>query len=187
MPYKNKIELKLLLYIIVTMERRINKLFTEYISTFKDKLREKTAELNISSEDNANLLGYIYDYDRFTLTKEDFTKRKRVKNSISSSERCSAKRACSEQCTRRRKTDSEYCGTHMKGTPHGVVDFQEEHKQTTQKIEVWAQDIKGIIYYIDKAENVYQAEDIISNKMNPKIIAKYSKTGENYSIPSFDI
>ena len=158
------------------MERRINKLFTEYISTFKDKLREKTAELNISSEDNANLLGYIYDYDRFTLTKEDFTKRKRVKNSISSSERCSAKRACSEQCTRRRKTDSEYCGTHMK-----------EHKQTTQKIEVWAQDIKGIIYYIDKAENVYQAEDIISNKMNPKIIAKYSKTGENYSIPSFDI
>ena len=33
--------------------------------------------------------------------------------------------------------------------------------------------------------NVYQAEDIISNKVNPKIIAKYVKQGETYSIPEF--
>ena len=35
--------------------------------------------------------------------------------------------------------------------------------------------------------NVYQAEDIISNKPNPKIIAKYVKTGDIYTIPSFGI
>jgi hypothetical protein len=52
---------------------------------------------------------------------------------------------------------------------------------------VFAQDIKGIVYYIDKSNNVYQAEDIISNKINPKIIAKYVKEGENYSIPEFKI
>jgi hypothetical protein len=34
---------------------------------------------------------------------------------------------------------------------------------------------------------VYQAEDIISNKVNPKIIAKYQKDGEKYSIPEFNI
>jgi hypothetical protein len=56
-----------------------------------------------------------------------------------------------------------------------------------QKIEVWAQDIQGIIYYIDKSLNVYQAEDIITNKINPKIIAKYVKNGEQYSIPAFGI
>ena len=57
----------------------------------------------------------------------------------------------------------------------------------TQKIEVWAQDIQGIVYYIDKAYNVYQAEDIIINKLNPKIIAKYIKNGDVYSIPEFNI
>jgi hypothetical protein len=35
--------------------------------------------------------------------------------------------------------------------------------------------------------NVYQAEDIVSNKTNPKIIAKYIKNGDAYSIPSFGI
>jgi hypothetical protein len=75
----------------------------------------------------------------------------------------------------------------LKGTPHGIVDPQNEPKNTTQKIEVYAQDIQGIVYYIDKNNNVYQAEDIISNKINPKIIAKYVKDGENYSIPEFNI
>jgi hypothetical protein len=54
-------------------------------------------------------------------------------------------------------------------------------------VEVWAQDIQGIVYYIDKSNNVYQAEDIVSNKINPKIIAKYLKNGEHYSIPEFNI
>jgi hypothetical protein len=65
--------------------------------------------------------------------------------------------------------------------------MQNEAKNTTQKVEVCAQDIQGIVYYIDKNNNVYQAEDIISNKINPKIIAKYVKTGEIYSIPEFNI
>ena len=65
---------------------------------------------------------------------------------------------------------------------------EDDEKQLGQKVEVWAQDIQGIIYYIDKAGNVYQAEDIIVNKINPKIIAKYIKTGgDNYSIPEFNI
>ena len=60
-------------------------------------------------------------------------------------------------------------------------------KQNTQKIEVWAQDIQGIMYYIDKSGNVYKAEEIILNKINPKIIAKYVKNGDHYSIPEFGI
>jgi hypothetical protein len=67
------------------------------------------------------------------------------------------------------------------------MDNQVENKVTTQKIEVWAQDIQGIVYYIDKTNNVYQAEDVVINKVNPKIIAKYVKNGEHYSIPEFNI
>jgi hypothetical protein len=134
-----------------------------------------------------NSLQFIYDYDRLSFNKEDFQKRKRVKNFVPIYDRCCAKRASDEQCTRRKKDGFEFCGTHIKGTPHGVVDTQNETKNTTQKVEVYAQDIQGIIYYIDKNNNVYQAEDIISNKINPKIIAKYVKNGEAYSIPEFNI
>ena len=45
----------------------------------------------------------------------------------------------------------------------------------------------GGLYKGQEYNNVYQAEDIISNKMNPKIIAKYMKDGEKYSIPEFNI
>jgi hypothetical protein len=169
------------------MERKINKRFETYLTKFKDDIRDKVNEFGGQPEQTNNLLQYIYDYERLVLVKEDFMKRKRVKNSVPYCDRCSAKRANGEQCTRRKKEEDEYCGTHMKGTPHGVVDIQEENKNTTQKIEVWAQDIQGIIYYIDKSMNVYQAEDILSNKTNPKIIAKYVKNGDLYSIPEFGI
>ena len=170
------------------MERRLNKKVESYITTFKDSIREKTTQMGIAKNEQVNqLLQYIYDYDRLSFNKEDFQKRKRVKNFVPIFDRCCAKRASNEQCTRRKKDGCEYCGTHLKGTPHGIVDAQDEPKNTTQKIEVFAQDIQGIIYYIDKNSNVYQAEDIISNKINPKIIAKYVNEGENYCIPEFNI
>lgn len=170
------------------MERRLNKKVETYITSFKDNIREKATQMGMTKNEQVNqLLQYIYDYDRLAFIKEDFQKRKRVKNFVPIFDRCCAKRASNEQCTRRKKDGCEFCGTHLKGTPHGIIDAQNEHKNTTQKIEVYAQDIQGIVYYIDKNNNVYQAEDIISNKINPKIIAKYVKDGENYSIPEFNI
>mgnify|MGYP001449000508 FL=1 len=170
------------------MEKRLNKKLEGYITSFKDSIKEKATNMGMTKNEQINqLLQYIYDYDRLSFCKEDFQKRKRVKNFVPIFDRCCAKRASNEQCTRRKKEDSEYCGTHLKGTPHGIVDTQNEPKNTTQKVEVYAQDIQGIVYYIDKNNNVYQAEDIVSNKMNPKIIAKYVKDGENYSIPEFNI
>jgi hypothetical protein len=170
------------------MEKRLNKKLEAWITSFKDDIREKATQIGISKNDQTNqLIQYIYDYDRLTFGKEDFQKRKRVKNVVPFFDRCCAKRASNEQCTRRKKNDIEYCGTHMKGTPHGIIDNQNESKPNTQKIEVWAQDIQGIVYYIDNSYNVYQAEDIIINKLNPKIIAKYIKNGDVYSIPEFNI
>jgi hypothetical protein len=170
------------------MEKRLNKKLESWITGFKDNIREKANQIGISKNDQTNqLIQYIYDYDRLTFGKEDFQKRKRVKNVVPFFDRCCAKRASNEQCTRRKKDGIEYCGTHMKGTPHGIIDNQNESKPNTQKIEVWAQDIQGIVYYIDKALNVYQAEDIVINKLNPKIIAKYVKNGDIYSIPEFNI
>lgn len=120
----------------------------------------------------------------------DLHKRKRVKNSIPKFDRCSACRANGEQCTRRRKDTFDFCGTHTKGTPHGIVEINGLLPSTTntQKIEVWTADIKGILYYIDNFNNVYQTEDIVENKVNPSIIAKYVKDEYNvFSIPEFGI
>jgi hypothetical protein len=170
------------------MERRLNKKVETYITTFKDSIRDKVSQLGLENDGKTtNLLQYIIDYDRLTFNKEDFQKRKRVKNFVPIYDRCSAKRAAGEQCTRRRKDGCEYCGTHTKGTPHGIMENPQEPKLTTQKIEVWVQDIQGIVYYIDKFNNVYDTADIIKNQVNPKIIAKYIKNDENYSIPEFNV
>jgi hypothetical protein len=172
------------------MERRLNKKLEAYITSLKEDMNKKAAEIFGATTPQTNVFQqFVYDYDRLVYGKEDFQKRKRVKNVVPLNERCCAKRASNEQCTRRKKDGIEYCGTHMKGTPHGIIhmDDDDNSKVTTQKVEVWAQDIKGIIYYIDKQNNVYQAEDVVVNKVNPKVIAKYLKIGEQYSIPAFNI
>jgi hypothetical protein len=171
------------------MEKRLNKKLETYITLFKDSIRDKGTELGLNGDiKSTQLLQYIYDYDRMSFNKEDFQKRKRVKNFVPVFDRCCAKRASNEQCTRRRKEGIEYCGTHMKGTPHGIiVENADEQKNNTHKLEVWAQDIQGIMYYIDKFNNVYNTADIIKNQINPKIIAKYVVNGENYNIPEFNL
>ena len=174
----------------IIMDKKINKKVDHYIATFKENVKEKSIELGLSKSDEINkLIQYIYDYERLNLGKEDFMKRKRVKNVVPFFDRCCAKRANDEQCTRRKKEGCEYCGTHIKGSPHGIIDLKTNSGtgDTFQKVEVWAQDIQGIIYYIDNMGNVYQAEDIVVNKINPKIIARYLKNGENYIIPEFHV
>jgi len=163
------------------MERRISKKVNDYIHNFKNDIAEKVKAMN--STDSKEIMNFIYQYNNFELTKEDFMKRKRVKNMVPVYERCCAKRASGQQCTRRKKDDSQYCGTHSKGTPHGVMNENETVSSVT-KVEVSAIDIKGIVYYLDNEGNVYDTEDIIANKKNPRIIAKYEKNGEEYSIPS---
>lgn len=171
------------------MEKRINKKIETYLSGFKDNIRNKIIELQFSDKTKINeLLEYVYEYNRLALSRDDFVKRKRLKNAIPLLNRCNAKRANGEQCTRRRREDCEFCGTHYKGTPHGSVSSEDGTKNTqTQKMEVVAEDICGIVYYIDKYGNVYHTEDILKGCDNPRIIAKYTKTGNVYTIPEFGI
>jgi hypothetical protein len=169
------------------MEKRLNNKVETFITTFKNDIRDKIISLKLGENSEIGaLIEYIYDYNRLTLDKNDFIKRKRVKNSIPENNRCLAKRASGEQCTRRRK-DEHFCGTHSKGTPHGLIDSGEEEHSQNHTIEVFAQEIKGIVYYIDKYYNVYNTEDIMSNKQNPSVVAKWIKHEGNYSIPEFGI
>ena len=191
-------------YIKPNMERRIGTKIESYIIEFKDAISSKIRELGTESTNPANaalenvckqLTSFVYEYEKLKLVKEDFMKRKRVKNMVPIQQRCLAKRANGEQCTRRKKTDGKYkenhtnlCGTHVKGTPHGSITNDTAAAKPNTKVEVWVKDIKGINYYIDDKHNVYKPEDILTNKVNPSVIAKWVKvTDDVYSIPQFGI
>jgi len=171
------------------MEKRLNTKVEQFVTQFKDDIREKIIGLEFLEEDKvASLMEFIYDYNRLVVDKDDFVKRKRVKNSIPESNRCIAMRANGEQCTRRRKTECEYCGTHSKGTPHGILETTTENVNTNQTVEMFAQEVKGIVYYLDTYGNVYNTEDIMSEKENPRIIAKWVKDYQNtYTIPELGL
>ena len=103
---------------------------------------------------------HVYEYPHLTITKEDLQKRKRVKNNVPFHERCKALRANNKQCTRRRKDDDKFCGTHIKGTPHGEIENEETKDEVIKKIQVWAEEISGIIYHLDSEGNIYDPQDI---------------------------
>ena len=127
-----------------------------------------------------------YEYDKLKLAKDDFMKRKRVKNTVPIQQRCLAKRANGEQCTRKKKEGCDYCGTHTKGVPCSIMDKNDGDapKMNQESVNIWVQNIKGIEYFIDGSNNVYKHEDVINNSTNPRIIAKYVKpdTGGAHSI-----
>jgi hypothetical protein len=185
------------------MEKRLSKKIETYQVDFKNAIKKWLEDSNcrITNKTSANseidktndFLMFIYDYDGVSLTKDDFQKRKRIKNVVPHYDRCVAKRANGEQCTRRKNDDSTLCGTHTKGTPHGLFVNANNIDPNTgndgsasnveeKKVQVWVEDIKGIHQYIDDNHNVYQSEDIVSNKKNPKVIAKWKKEGSVYSI-----
>ena len=170
------------------MEKRVNIKIETYMTQFKDNIRNKINELGFEEQSKINeLLEYTYDYNRLQIAKEEFLKRIRVKNVIPNDNRCTAKRCNGEQCSRRRKNESIFCGTHTKGTPHGLIELNTITSEKIHKIEVVAREINGIVYYLDNFSNVYKTEDILEEKQNPKIIAKYTFENDVYRIPELGI
>ena len=181
------------------MERRIAGKLDTYTITFKDDVSSKIRELNagitaaLVNQDTQhqqqqhqiqnqvenlckNLISFVYEYEKLKLSKEDFMKRKRVKNIVPAQHRCHAKRANGEQCTRKKKVGCDYCGTHTKGAPNSIMEDETNgsaaNKVSQQSVNVWVQNIKGIEYFVDSNNNVYKHEDVIENSPNP---ANYCK------------
>ena len=188
------------------MERRLNQRIDDYLIEFKNQIAGRIQTIVQGIEDSGSghgrdvsilgdvktkcnsLAAFVYNYEKIKVGKDDFMKRKRVKSIVPIYDRCCAKRASGEQCTRRKKEGESYCGTHIKGTPHSVMEENVAEPSTPKnvKVDIWAQDIKGIIYYIDKVGNVYDTEDIMKIDKYPKrVIAKYVQDTKGvYSIPS---
>ena len=169
------------------MDRRIIKKVADFQVGFKQDIQKWIKDNHITigngKEDKTEeFLQYIFDHDKLTLTVEDFQKRRRVKTVVPHNEKCLAKRADGMRCTRRKRDGCTFCGTHNKGTPHGIFETEKESNIIPDKLEVWVEDINGIQYYIDANHNVYKHEDIMARSTNPKIIAKWEMKNGKYEI-----
>ena len=160
------------------MEKKIQTQIDNNFEEFKNMIID-----NLKNDINKKeIIHNINSFKTLQLTKEDFKKRKRVKNNIPLYNRCCACRANGDQCTRKKHSNYNFCGTHIKGTPHGIISNITE-PNNTQKVEIRTQDVKGMVYYIDNNNNVYDPCDILKNITNPKVIAQYKLNDNNdYSI-----
>ena len=167
------------------MEKRINKKIDNWRTTFKNDIIKNIQQNKNNKNFQKNIEEYIMNYQSIVIDKTDLTKRKRIKNSVPLCDKCCALRANGEQCSRRRKNNEKFCGTHIKGIPHGEIN-NEPPKKTHKEIQIWIQEIHGINYYIDNQNNVYDYNDIINNKPDPRIVAYYSKdSNDHYFVPEF--
>jgi hypothetical protein len=159
------------------MENKIN---TKITNDFNDKvfeIKKFLENITLDNKDRNELLNYLDSIHITQLTKEDFLKRKRIKTCVPTYLKCKARRANGEQCTRKRKDDICYCGTHEKNRPYGEIE--DDNNVEYKKVEVWVEEINGITYYIDKFNNVYKTQDILSNKPDPDIISRYTIDNQN--------
>lgn len=171
------------------MERNIRSKVNKYIENFKENiegwLSKNNAHITICNQDNqendtdqiyknsvVDFIQYINDYPPIEITKDDFKKRRRIKNTVPDYNKCIALKCNGERCSRKHKNnDTLFCGTHMKGAPYGTIE-QESQIPKKVKVNLWLEDINGISRYIDNNFNVYSSEDIINLKENPRVIGK---------------
>jgi hypothetical protein len=158
------------------MEQQLNKKFEEYIIKFKEDIRAKLFQINgVDTYKTNEIMEYIYDYERLTFTKEDI-KQKKTKNERPEFDKCIAILQNGEQCTRKKKKNIQYCGGHSE---LGNLNSNSTNNEELNQIEVFSENIGGIIYYIDKFNNVYNTEDVMNNIQNARIIAKYNPQKRN--------
>lgn len=165
------------------MEKQLNQKVSKFVNKFKEDLVNKIKSFDENKCSLAELIAFVYNKETITIEKQDLNKRKRIKNNVPFHERCNAIRANNEQCTRRKKDGEKFCGTHIKGRPHGEINEEKnDNQETSVKIQIWAEEISGIIHHLDDKNNVYDPQDIFQNKKNPKVIAHYTKEDGVYKL-----
>lgn len=176
------------------MEKNIRKKVLLYTEDFKTNLQKWFQDNNATifvdgaqdGQDKLNdFIQYMSDFPNIVIEKDDFQKRKRIKNNVPDYNRCIALKCNGERCSRKQKhSESQFCGTHIKGSPYGTI--QEDSQQPKkQKVQLWLEEINGISRYIDKDYNVYSSEDIINSEPIPRIIGKYDinkETGKYFLV-----
>jgi len=172
------------------MEKNIRTKVNDHTQAFKSNVQtwmdKCGACMIVNGQDKTSeFLQYMNDFPELELDKQDFQKRKRVKNNVPDYNRCIALKCNGERCSRKQKEDGvSFCGTHLKGANYGTIE-QTSIPEKQEKIQLWLQEINGISRYVDKHFNIYCMEDILNSSLQPRIIAKYGihDNGQYFMIP----
>ena len=160
------------------MEKRINLIAQNYVSKLKSDTMKYAKSLSVDRDEKVDaILQFVCDYGRLVVAPEDFAKRQRIRHVVSPELRCNGKRGAGNQCTRRKQEGKEYCGTHAK-ICHEVTTVLESSSSAsslTETLEVWTEEINGILYYVDKTGLIYDASDIVCNKPSPTVLGRQMK------------
>lgn len=171
------------------MEKNITNIVNRHNLTFKSNLKDwftnnKSKIVDEEGNDVTNkFIQHMFDFPSLELTSNDFKRRERSESNVADCDRCLALKSNGARCSRRKKNiDGKimgYCGTHLKGISNGSVE--ETNIVQKEKIQIWIQEINGIIRHIDDKGNIYKTDDIIDRVDSPRIIATYTQdelTGE---------
>ena len=167
------IKIDIVLCVVLKIKRmssgQINKLNKKSQAHMAQCILAIRERLEGSGMPHAEIVEMLGNPDAFAVTNTDFEKKRRARAAIPYYERCSGKKADSDQCTRRRQQGSLFCGTHVKGTPYGQIS---DGDPVSDKIQVHVEEVNGIVYWVDDDSNVYSQEDVYLGKKDPRVIAK---------------
>ena len=90
-----------------------------------------------------------------------------------------ARKADGQQCTRRRKDSTEFCGKHSGTLKFGRIDDEDKLSKNENFVQCSAIQIDGTDYLIDKNNVVYSY-----NIDNPTIVGGLNDAGELIKVSS---
>ena len=161
-------------------------------------LKQKINEIIVAISIDYNLDEHelLSKYSPKIQMNQENTKIKRKRKIIPKDQCCLGRKQFGEQCTRRKKMGSEFCGSHMKSLPYGRIDDKKEFlckvkgkrgrkkkktllEDNDEYIQTWIDSDLGDKYLIDKYNTVYS-----NDLQSPKIIGKKNQTtGQIEAIP----
>jgi hypothetical protein len=158
-----------------TVESTVNYKVQSYISQMKFDIQRHIMGLHFVHEPEKinQLVEYILGYDRIELNSNDFLCSPAKKPRTTPSGRVSKKK----KETVPNNDLAEFFSADAEEVAPVVVP---------SSIELVAQDISGITFFIDSFGNVYNTEQVMNKLPNPQIVAHYTCDKEGkYSIDSY--
>lgn len=163
-----------------TVESTVNYKVQSYISQMKFDIQRHIMGLHFVHEPEKinQLVEYILGYDRIELNSNDFLCSPAKKPRTTPSSRVSKKKKDAAILAIPIHNDlTEFFSTDAEQVAPIVVP---------SSIELVAQDILGITFFIDSFGNVYNTEQVMNKLPNPQIVAHYTCDKEGrYSIDSY--
>ena len=94
-----------------------------------------------------------------------------------------ARKQDGNQCTRRKKDHTDYCGKHIKNRKYGRIDdysnIVDKLAEDDNYIMTWIETFNGVEYLVD-SNNIVYTNDVIT----PEIVGKKNTDGTLEKIPS---